>query len=119
MDDQAKDIIATEVGNKLEDGMDFKQALDKVLSSNKSLAKSETWTEPTKNQRKAMRDRMVSDRRSKSFTINKKGEKDDVEYINVRGDTYKKVLKSDDVVKRVDGSLQLRASDGTFRDVIR
>lgn len=114
MDDQAKDVIATEVGKKLESGDTFKEALDKVLSSNRALEKSESWTEPSRKQRSALRDRITTDKRTKTFSISKKGTKDDVEYIQVDEGNYEKVLSSKDYKVTSKGNIQIRDSQGQW-----
>lgn len=118
MDSQAKDIISSDVVDELDGNTGFQEALDRVLKSNPSLSKSESWTKPTREQKKQMRDRITSDRRTNTKSIKKRG-KEDVKYVQVDEGNFKKVLNSDEYVYNpANDRYYLQDSNGDFKEVI-
>lgn len=116
MDENAKDIIASDVADNLDERTTYRQALKDVLEGNRSLQKSETWKRPTQAQKKAIRDRITSDKRTKKLSIKKK---DDVEYIQVNRNNYRRVLSSKDYYYDADSdTAYMRDSNGHWKEKI-
>lgn len=117
MDDQSKDAVGTEVAELLESGMasNFSDAVNTVLSRNSSLSESDSWDSATYQQRKAIRDRVTSDKRTKSVSVKKSGST----YIQVDKNNYKKILdKKEDIAVSSSGDVFIRDSQGSYKELI-
>lgn len=112
MDENAKEAIVKDINPQR--GIDSE--IDRVLSKNESLQKSDSWTEATPKQKAAIRDRMTADTTDKGL----KFEKNNKTYIRVDKDNYKRVTRKEDVyVDKKTDTVWLRDSKGKFRKVIK
>lgn len=112
MDEDAKEEIVEEINPQ----RGIESELDRVLSKNDSLQKSDSWDSPTRQQKAEIRDRITADDSREGL----KYRKNDKTYIRVDKDNYRRVAREEDVyVDKKTDTVWLRDSSGKFKKVVK
>lgn len=111
MDEQAQEEIIKRVNPK----RGFESEVDRVLSQNKSLSKSDSWDGPTDEQFRELRNRISTD----ETTDAAKFKRNNKTYIRVGEDNYKKATRNDDVLVTDKGRVFLRDEKGRAKELVK